>query len=126
MSAPKHSPAPWWYDEAHCAIRYRLPDGHPERYSDDPELDDGARNVVSLIGACGGTDSAADVALMTAAPEILAALRDLYELCTCGASPDAFRNGVTDSSGSIDEGDVRASDRIHAARAAIAKAEGAR
>ena len=124
MSAPKHSPAPWWHDKDACAIRYRLPAGHPDRYSDDPELDDGARNVVSLIGACGGTDTAADVALMTAAPELLAALHGLYELCAFGASPDAFRNGVTDSTGMMDEGDVRASDRLCAARAAIAKAEG--
>ena len=75
LQAPKHSPAPWWHDKDACAIRYRLPAGHPDRYFDDPELDDGARNVVSLLGTCGGIDTAADVALMTAAPEMLAALQ---------------------------------------------------
>ena len=36
-------------------------------------------------------------------------LESVYDLCVIGASPDAFKNGVTDSTGTIDEGDVRAS-----------------
>lgn len=119
----KHSPAPWIYDEGRCAIRYQLPVGHPDRYDED---DDGWRNVVSLHSACGGVEGNTDVELMAAAPDLLEALRDLYDLCTLGASNDAFRNGVTDSSGTIDEGDVRASNRLDAARAAIALAEGTR
>jgi hypothetical protein len=74
MSDPTHSPAPWIYDADACAIRYQLPAGHPERYSDDPEIDDGWHNVVSLRGACGGVDGNTDVELMTAAPALLAAL----------------------------------------------------
>lgn len=47
------------------------------------------------------------------------ALSMLYELCTVGASDNAFHNGVTDSTGSIDEGDVRAGEYIDFARAVI-------
>jgi hypothetical protein len=69
-------------------------------------------------------NASANAALIVAAPDLLDALRDLYDLCTFGASPEAFRNGVTDSSGTIDEGDVRASSRLDAARSAIIKAGG--
>lgn len=55
---------------------------------------------------------------------MLAALKGLFDLCTLGASADAFKNGVTDSTGSIDEGNVRASGLLDEARAAIAKAQG--
>ena len=51
------------------------------------------------------------------------ALGGLYELCIVGASPDAFKNGVTDSTGMIDEGDVRACELIDRARAALAQGE---
>ncbi|AWV18778.1 hypothetical protein A3862_27240 [Methylobacterium sp. XJLW] len=69
-------------------------------------------------------ETEANARLIAAAPELLAALVGLYELCTLGASEDAFRNGVTDSHGIVDEGDARAFDRISAARAAIRKAGG--
>jgi hypothetical protein len=45
----------------------------------------------------------------SARAEVIVKLESVYDLCVLGASPDAFRNGVTDSSGTIDEGDVRAS-----------------
>lgn len=41
--------------------------------------------------------------------ELVSALRSLYELCTLHAIPGAFNNGVTDSTGTIDEGDGHAS-----------------
>lgn len=117
MSGAKHSPAPWWHDEAHCAIRYRLPSGHPDLYSDDPELDDGARNVVSLIGACGGTDSAADVALMAAAPELLAALRVSQAALAMLTEPQAIRTTTVSNAW------AQAVEAEQKARLAIAKAE---
>lgn len=55
--------------------------------------------------------------------EYRSALTGLWELCL-NAKPDAFQNGVTDSTGSVDEGDVRASDRMKAAQRLIEKFEG--
>jgi hypothetical protein len=72
MTVPKHSPAPWIYDAKRCAITYVLPSGHPDRYDED---DDGVRDVVNLRSACGGTDTDADITVMTAAPDMLAALK---------------------------------------------------
>lgn len=112
MSETKHSPGPWWYDKDRCAICYRLPVGHPERWSDDPEMDDGVRDVVSLISACGGTDSDADVALMTAAPVMLAALRNLLAVHRAMQSGGAMPADVGIAFG--------------AAEAALAAAEGLR
>lgn len=51
--------------------------------------------------------------------EILSILKRLYELCL-HAKSDAFFNGVTDSTGSIDEGDVIASRYLDEAKRIIA------
>ncbi len=67
--------------------------------------------------------NAANAALISAAPDLLAALERMYDLYL-SAAPNAFANGVTDSTGSIDEGEVRASEAATKARAAIAKARG--
>lgn len=65
--------------------------------------------------------AAATDAMRDAALEMYEALVALLELCYHGD----FKNGVTDSTGSIDEGDAIASERIDRARAALAKATGA-
>jgi hypothetical protein len=46
------------------------------------------------------------------------ALKGLLELCD-HANAGAFKNGVTDATGSIDEGDYIAMQRMDAARAAL-------
>lgn len=81
------------------------------------------RHATSLARELSERREHAERRAKVATPDMLAALRDLVDLCAFGASGDAFRNGVTDSTGMIDEGDARASSRIAAARAAIAKAE---
>ncbi|CAN5950727.1 unnamed protein product [Sphagnum jensenii] len=55
--------------------------------------------------------------------QFVEALSGLYELCL-NAKDGAFHNGVTDSTCTIDEGDVRASEYLDRARAAIRAAEG--
>ena len=55
--------------------------------------------------------------------ELLAALKWMVQLYDEHANRGAFSNGVTDPSGSIDEGDVRASRIIEEAKAAIQHAE---
>jgi hypothetical protein len=59
----------------------------------------------------------------TAAPDLYSALDWMVELCH-HANPGAFSNGVTDQTGSIDEGDVIASRIIGEARAALNAAGG--
>lgn len=49
---------------------------------------------------------------------LVEALRGLYDLC-CQAKPSAFENGVKDYSGTMDEGEYRASEFIDRARAAL-------
>jgi hypothetical protein len=53
--------------------------------------------------------------------EIIDCLETLYELCAVEATPRAFANGVTDSTGTIDEGEVRAGERLDEARRLIAR-----
>lgn len=50
-------------------------------------------------------------------------LRDMIELCN-HANPSAFSNGNTDSTGTIDEGDVRAAGIIGKARALVPETAG--
>lgn len=88
MSAPKHSPAPWWHDKDAHAIRFCLPPDHPDRYGPD---DDGVRNVVSLLGACGGEDTTADISVMTAAPQLLAVVRAFLEPFAWISNEEAVR-----------------------------------
>ena len=68
-------------------------------------------------------ENEANLRLIAAAPDLLEALKMMHEL-VAHASPTAFFNGVTDSTGSIDEGDVMAGRIIDEARAAIFKATG--
>ena len=63
-----------------------------------------------------------EAAILNALPPLLScaeALGWMVELCH-HANPTAFSNGVTDSTGSIDEGDVIASRIMGDARAALA------
>lgn len=60
-------------------------------------------------------------ALNREAGKMLEAMADLVRL---GASPGAFRNGVTDALGWMDEGEIRASNLEGAARALGAKLKG--
>jgi hypothetical protein len=60
-----------------------------------------------------------ELARLTAEVERLrAALENMVDLCM-HATPDAFCNGNTDSTGTIDEGDMRAGRIIDEARAAL-------
>jgi hypothetical protein len=54
---------------------------------------------------------------LTLEEELIEVLESLYELCLNGD----FRNGVTDSSGTMDEGDVKAGERIDRARELLIK-----
>lgn len=65
----------------------------------------------------------ANARLIAAAPDLLASLERLVTLMNI-VGDEPFRNGVTDFTGSIDEGVVIASEWLHEARAAIAKATG--
>lgn len=64
----------------------------------------------------------ANARLIANAPELLAASEAVLEMCVHHGD---FRNGVTDPTGSIDEGNVIASRYLEALRLAIAKATGA-
>lgn len=52
--------------------------------------------------------------------KLLGTLRRLYDLCLY-ASEDAFHNGVTDNTGTIDEGACHASDVLDEARRLLAE-----
>jgi hypothetical protein len=56
--------------------------------------------------------------------DLVKALEAMIELCE-NASLDAFKNGVTDPTGSVDQGDVYAGEFIQQSREALAKAKGA-
>ena len=65
----------------------------------------------------------ANARLIASAPELLASLERLVTLMNI-VGDEPFSNGVTDSTGSMDQGIVIASKWLHEARAAIAKATG--
>ena len=90
----QHSPGPWTHDRDRGAITYRVAPEWPD--------DDGTRNVVDLVGSMGGECPSADARLMAAAPELLAALKELR------------KNIAFDPEGDLD-------DRV---AALVAKAEG--
>lgn len=62
-----------------------------------------------------------DAQLIAAAPDLLAASIAVLEMCEQHGD---FRNGVTDPTGSIDEGEVIASRYFGTLKSAIAKATG--
>ena len=68
------------------------------------------------------SEADANVRLVAAAPDLLTELKAMLELVD-HANEGAFKNGVTDSTNSIDEGEVIASNYCERARAAVAKAE---
>lgn len=57
---------------------------------------------------------------MTITEQLAEALRDLYDMCLCHGD---FGNGVTDATGTIDEGEVMAGDCLDKARASLAAYE---
>lgn len=82
--------------------------------------DDNAHACYSLEGV--KDVRVADARLISAAPDLLVASKAVLEMCLFHGD---FRNGVTDPTGSIDEGDVTASRLLKGLKEAIAKAEGA-
>lgn len=114
----KHTPGPW---EA-------LFNGHYWQFGDSESFQIGDVCASQYDGEHTKENPNYDLAkanahLIAAAPDLLEALKEMTELCL-HTNAKAFHNGVTDATGSIDEGDHRASCIIDAALAAIAKAEG--
>lgn len=89
-----HTPAPWHYDEAHINV-----------------IDDAGRTVAARpsYSSCADSTEEADMRLIAAAPDLLAALEQ------CLPIVDAYRRLT------MGDGDISA----HTARTAIAKAKGA-
>ncbi|MFN7185965.1 MAG: hypothetical protein ACK5X3_12375 [Pseudomonadota bacterium] len=104
MTQAKHTPGPWAAEDNFIMA----------------DVD-----VVALVRSkdFDAATNAANARLIAAAPDLLAALEHMYYLYL-SAAPNAFANGVTDSTGTIDEGEVLASVDATNARAAIAKARG--
>ena len=105
----KHTPGPWSVILRGERGTFHIPQAqkHEAENADD--------------GVDGHTVSSANARLIAAAPDLLEALELMVELCH-HANPGAFSNGVTDSTGLIDEGDVIASRIIGQARAALSRA----
>lgn len=111
-----HTPGPWRHDREGSRIvsetafyEYSTPE--------DPQ----PVSIVSLFGAMGGDDTAADAALMAAAPAMLAALQN------CLANAIARRDAAKvydDKAGNPSKADMQA--EIDEIRAAIAAATGER
>lgn len=99
----KHTPGPW--EAISNVVRGPMKDGG------------------YLIAECPANigNRLEDARLIAAAPELLEAIELLTSMCEVHGD---FSNGVTDPTGSIDEGDVIAGEIIKKARAAIAKAIG--
>ena len=109
---------------------------------DDTSIIDANRNPVASTFPDGGVDDDVDfhapveqmerdaafiVAARNQIPRLIAeierlreALAGLFDLCL-NANAGAWRNGVTDATGTIDEGEVHASDYLDRARAALAQ-----
>jgi hypothetical protein len=93
---------PWRYDSANCAIVSET------EMRDFGDGDCFPVTIFTLYSACGGADSAADIALATASPDMLAALEAIE-----GYLANKADNGCTVAGG------------MHAmAMAAIGKAKG--
>jgi len=104
MTDTQHTPGPW-------AIE-------PDALGEYSIVTDNGGTIADIYGR-----NPANARLIAAAPDLLAALERLVTLMHI-VGDEPFRNGVTDSTGSIDEGVVIASDWLHDARAAIAEATG--
>lgn len=102
----RHTPLPWRYSKEHLAI---VSDCYPD-WADQSDPDqEKITKVCTILGTMGGHDVDADIAVMTAAPELLAALQRLLEWVDPYAVPGCDEN----------------EEDVEAARAAIAKATGA-
>lgn len=102
----RHTPLPWRYSKEHLAI---VSDCYPD-WADQSDPDqEKITKVCTILGTMGGHDVDADIAVMTAAPELLSALTNI--LARVEASPTLLPHISAD---------VRSE-----ARAAIAKATGA-
>lgn len=120
----QHTPGPWIVRKGAGWFISR-PDASSRR---EAALAVGMQPDYTSVGSPGpdwfdDAEAKANALLMASAPDLLAALEAMYELC-CHANPDAFKNGVTDPTGSMDEGDHIAGSIMDRAKAAIAKATG--
>lgn len=102
MTNTQHTPGPWMI-EADALGEFTI-------------TTEGGVTIADVYGR-----NQATAHLIAAAPDLLAALERLVTLMYI-VGDEPFRNGVTDSTGSIDEGVVIASEWLHDARVAIAKA----
>ena len=100
-----HTPGPWHY------VYTRI--GHTVRQSPD------AMRALLVVNVSENPEK--DARLISAAPELLEALQALLYMAD---EHGDFRNGVTDPTGAIDEGNVRAAETFKMCRAAILKATG--
>lgn len=71
----RHTPGPWRHDRDNARI-VSATTFYDYSEDDDPQ----PVSVVSLFGAMGGEDTAADARLIAAAPELLGALEELARL----------------------------------------------
>jgi hypothetical protein len=104
-----HTPGPWRYDKFHCTIL-----SGEDKENEDGELVKLATRVVDCYGALGGDDTDADVRLIVAAPELLAALKAV------ASTYRTFRNVPKEKQ----EWTPLDDEALEAAFAAISKAEG--
>ncbi|WP_182342676.1 hypothetical protein [Comamonas koreensis] len=132
----KPTPGPWRYrlgDEwSQCVVTDdgEYPDGRPKSWtvaslnSRRDEKEDNARLIAeagTVFHECGLSPRELLEAVRekdARINELVDALRGITEMCEFHGD---FSNGVTDPTGTIDEGNVRACEFIHAARAALAK-----
>lgn len=97
MNETKRTPAPWF-------------DWQEEQWIHEPK-----KLLANYADAC----------LIAVAPDLLEACELLLLLIQHETNlPESARNGVTDSTGTVDEGEVKASEILSNARIAIEKATG--
>lgn len=115
----QHTPGPWVFDLSKSWRPHRVSLCHFVG-NDDADIAHIGENFSSNRSPA---ETIANARLIAAAPDLLASLERLVTLMNI-VGDEPFRNGVTDSTGSMDEGIVIASKWLHEARAAIAKATG--